>query len=119
MLPFLVALTFTVSTASNVIYWYYDKEPDPYLNGLLFAVLAAVWVKLDSQRRKVYFPTDWVLIFAIIYYPIYVFQTRGWKGTYTLLIVIGLFSCFAVLEYWIESLIYVTVFDGDPSELYP
>jgi len=115
----LVALTFLISTALNVLYWYHDQEPNPYLDGILFGVLAAVWVRLDSQRRNFYFPTDWVLIFAIIYYPIYVFQTRGWKGAYTLLILIGLFSCSSALEYGIESLIYLTVFDGDISEFYP
>ena len=118
-MPLLVVLTFLVSTALNVLYWYHDQVPNPSLDGILFGVLAAVWVKLDSQKRKIYFPTDWVLFFAIIYYPIYVFQTRGWKGTYTLLILVGLFSCFSTLEYWIKSLIYVTVFDGDPSELSP
>ena len=117
--PLLVVLTFLVSTALNVLYWYHDQEPNPYLDGILFGVLAAAWVKLDSQKRNVYFPTDWVLFFAIIYYPIYVFQTRGWKGVYTLLIMIDLFSSFSALEYWTESLIYISVFDGDISELSP
>lgn len=64
--PLLVVLTFLVSTALNVLYWYHDQEPNPYLDGILFGVLAAAWVKLDSQKRNVYFPTDWVLFFAII-----------------------------------------------------
>ncbi|ADE56109.1 hypothetical protein [Coraliomargarita akajimensis] len=115
----LVVLTFLVSTTLNIIYWYNDQEPNPYIDGILFGVLAAVWVKLDSAKRNIFFPTDWVLFFALIYYPIYVFQTRGWKGVYTLLILIGLFSSFSTLEYAIESLIYITVFDGDISEVYP
>ena len=120
MMPaFLVVLTFSVTTALNVIYWYHGDEPNPYWESILFCVLAAVWVKLDSERRKIHFPTDWVLFFGAIYFPIYVFDTRGWKGVYTILILIGLFTCFSMLEYGIESLIYIFVFDGDISELYP
>jgi hypothetical protein len=117
MLPtILVLLTFSVSTAINVLYWYHDQQPSYYINTILFGVLAATWVKMDSLKKKFFFPSDLVLIFAFIYFPVYVFQTRGWKGSHVILIFIGLSTCFSTLEYGIESVIYDTISNGNTSD---
>jgi peptidoglycan/LPS O-acetylase OafA/YrhL len=109
----LVLLTFSVSTAIHVLNWYYDQQPSYYIDAILFGVLAATWVKMDSRKRKIYFPSDLVLIFAFIYFPVYAFQSRGWKGTHLILIFIGLSTCFSSLEYGIESLICATITESN------
>lgn len=51
----------------------------------------ACWVYYDSRKRKVYFPSDWILIFMVIFLPAYLFHTRRWKGLGLLLLwVLGL-----------------------------
>ena len=74
-----------LSTVLDMISWN-GSSGDVFRTTIAF--LAAVWVKKDAQKRGIYFPSDWVFIFTIFYYPLYVFQSRGLKGVYPILIMI-------------------------------
>jgi len=102
----------------NIHFWWNDLVPNAKIEGILFAVLAAFWVKLDALKIKKYFPSDLVLIFAALYFPFYVFQTRGKKGINVILIFIGLSTCFYYLELVLESIFYVTHFGGNFFEFW-
>ncbi len=85
----------------DIYYAYYELEGsrNGELDTLLLFFPVACWVARDSYKRKASFPSDWVLIFFMVFLPAYLYKTRKYKGVLILIYwIVGLFCYF-----WIES----------------
>lgn len=63
-----------------------------WLQNLLICYLLAAWVQSDARSRRTTFPTDWSMLFCMVFFPVYLLSTRGPRGMgMLLLIVAGMF----------------------------
>lgn len=76
------------------------------MEGFLYGYIFACWLSRDSAKRGHLFPTDISVQFYYIFVPVYLFETRKWKGFLYiggfLLLLVG----YAFLGYAIEELLF-------------
>lgn len=50
------------------------------LESLFVYFPVACWVVQDSRKRGIFFPSDWVLLAMVVFFPVYLYRTRKFSG---------------------------------------
>lgn len=67
---------------------------DESLESVLMYFSVACWVVRDSKNRGIYFPSDWVFLATVVFFPVYLFQTRRFSGLFIMACWVATLFCF-------------------------
>ena len=68
--------------------------------------MLACWAQRDMVRRGRAFPADWVFLISLLYFPIYLVQSRRWRGLGLLLLIILGTAALDFLAWMAQPILY-------------